>query len=53
MTAYLPGVLGALLVVAGVAVVYWPAALVVAGVFLLLLDNRSGPARVQAKKGDR
>jgi hypothetical protein len=37
---YLPGILGALLIVAGVAFVYWPAALVVAGVLLLLLDRR-------------
>lgn len=37
---YLPGVLGALLVTAGVAVIFWPAALVVAGVLLLLLDSR-------------
>jgi hypothetical protein len=37
---YLPGILGALLIVAGVAFVYWPAAFVAAGVFLLLLDRR-------------
>lgn len=37
---YLPGILGALLIVAGVAFVYWPAALVAAGGFLLLLDRR-------------
>ncbi len=38
----LPGILGALLIVVGVAVVWWPASLVVAGGFLLLLDNRLG-----------
>lgn len=37
-----PGALGALLVVAGVAVIFWPAALVVAGGFLLALDRRIG-----------
>ena len=37
---YLPGILGALLVVAGVAAVWWPLALVVAGGFLLALDRR-------------
>lgn len=37
-----PGALGALLVVAGVAVMFWPAALVVAGGFLLALDRRIG-----------
>lgn len=48
---YLPGLVGALLVVAGVAVVWWPAALVVAGVFLLVLDYRSVPRR--PSRGDR
>ncbi len=37
---FLPGVLGALLVVAGVAFIYLPAALIVAGVLLLALDRR-------------
>jgi hypothetical protein len=37
---YLPGILGALLVVAGIAAVYWPAALVAAGLFLLMLDRK-------------
>ena len=40
MLKYLPGVLGALLIVAGVAVVFWPLALSVAGVFLLAVDRR-------------
>lgn len=40
MTKYAPGALGALLIVAGVAFVYWPAALIVAGLFLLALDRR-------------
>ena len=40
MFKFLPGVLGALLIVAGVAVVFWPLALVVAGVFLLVVDRR-------------
>jgi hypothetical protein len=40
MVKYLPGVLGALLIVAGVAVVFWPLALVVAGGFLLAVDRR-------------
>ena len=39
---YLPGILGALLVVVGVAVVFWPLALVVAGGFLLAVDRRIG-----------
>ena len=39
---YVPGLLGALLIVAGVAVVFWPAALIVAGGFLLALDRRVG-----------
>jgi hypothetical protein len=37
---FIPGVLGALLIVAGVAFVFWPAALIVAGGFLLVLDRR-------------
>lgn len=40
MLHYLPGILGALLVVAGVAFIYWPLALVVAGAFLLAVDRR-------------
>lgn len=42
MTKYLPGVLGAALIVAGVAVLFWPAALIVAGGLLLVLDRRIG-----------
>lgn len=42
MLRFLPGVAGALLVVAGVALLSVPAALVVAGGFLLLLDRRIG-----------
>lgn len=37
---YIPGILGALLIVAGVAVISWPLALIVAGGFLLALDRR-------------
>ena len=40
MLRLVPGLLGALLVVAGVALLSVPAALVVAGGFLLLLDRR-------------
>jgi hypothetical protein len=36
----LPGVLGAACVVAGVAALFWPAALIVAGAFLLVVDRR-------------
>jgi hypothetical protein len=50
MLAYVPAVLGALLVIAGVAVVFWPAALVVAGVFLLVLDNRINPQPVKPRR---
>jgi hypothetical protein len=39
---YVPGLLGAALVVAGVAFVFWPAALIVAGGFLLAVDRRIG-----------
>lgn len=39
---YIPGILGALLIVAGVAVIFWPLALIVAGGFLLVLDRRVG-----------
>lgn len=38
---YVPGILGALLVTAGVAVIFWPLALIVAGGFLLALDRRT------------
>lgn len=34
--AFLLAVLGALLIVAGVAVIYWPAGLITAGVLLLV-----------------
>lgn len=40
MLRLLPAILGALLVVAGVACIWWPLALVVAGGFLLALDRR-------------
>ena len=40
VSQWLPSILGALLVVVGVAVVWWPAGLVVAGVFLLVVDHR-------------
>lgn len=40
MVKLLPGILGALLVVAGVAFIFWPLALIVAGGFLLTLDRR-------------
>lgn len=36
----LPGILGAGLIVAGVAFVFWQAGLVVAGLLLLALDRR-------------
>lgn len=39
---YLPGILGALLVVAGVAWLLPPLGLIVAGGFLLALDRRIG-----------
>jgi hypothetical protein len=35
-----PGILGPLLVVAGVAFIFWPAALIVAGAALWYLDRR-------------
>lgn len=38
----LPGVLGAVLVCVGVGLVFLPAAFVVAGGFLLLIDRRVG-----------
>jgi len=37
---FLPGILGALLVVLGVALMWPPLALIVAGCFLLMLDRR-------------
>lgn len=37
---WIPGVLGAVLVTAAAAVVYLPAGLAVAGLFLLALDRR-------------
>lgn len=37
---WIPGVLGAVLITAGAALVYLPAALVVAGLFLLAVDRR-------------
>lgn len=37
---WIPGVLGAVLITAGAALVYLPAALVVAGLFLLVVDRR-------------
>ena len=42
---FIPGILGAALIVAGVAVVWWPAGLLVAGGFLLVVDNRLTPWR--------
>jgi hypothetical protein len=39
---YVPGVLGAVLLVAAAAVVFWPAGLAVAGVLLLVVDRRIG-----------
>ncbi|GIH98100.1 hypothetical protein [Planobispora takensis] len=39
--AVLPGLAGAALVCWGVALIYVPAALILAGVFLLLLDGRA------------
>jgi hypothetical protein len=53
---FIPGILGALLVVAGVAVIFWPLALIVAGGFLLVVDRRltlppvkPRPARVEVR----
>jgi hypothetical protein len=40
MLKFVPAVLGAALVVAGVAVIFWPLALITAGLFLLALDRR-------------
>jgi hypothetical protein len=37
---YVPGVLGALLVVTGVAFIFWPLAVITAGLFLLAVDRR-------------
>jgi hypothetical protein len=39
---YVPGALGALCLVAGAALIYVPAAFIVAGVLLLLADRRIG-----------
>jgi hypothetical protein len=50
MLTYVPAVLGALLIVAGVAVVFWPAALVAAGAFLLVLDSRITAPPKQGKR---
>jgi hypothetical protein len=50
MLTYVPAVLGALLIVTGVAVVFWPAALIVAGAFLLVLDNRLTAPPKQGKR---
>ena len=36
----LPGILGALLIVAGIGLIFWPLALVAAGCFLLAVDRR-------------
>jgi len=37
---YVPGVLGALLVCVGVGFIFWPLALITAGLFLLAVDRR-------------
>jgi hypothetical protein len=37
---YVPGVLGALLVCVGLAFIFWPVAIIAAGLFLLALDRR-------------
>ena len=37
---FIPGTVGAILVSAGVAVIYWPAGIIVAGLLLLALDRR-------------
>jgi hypothetical protein len=37
---YVPGALGALLVVLGVGLIYWPAACILAGAALLYVDYR-------------
>ena len=41
-TKWLPGLVGAALVVAGATVIWAPAGLIVAGAFLLLFDERRG-----------
>jgi hypothetical protein len=38
---YIPGILGALLVCVGLAFMWWPLAIVAAGVFLLAVDRRT------------
>ena len=37
---YVPGILGALLVITGVGFIFWPLAVITAGLFLLALDRR-------------
>ena len=37
---YVPGILGALLVVVGVGLIFWPLAVITAGLFLLAVDRR-------------
>jgi len=39
---YLPGALGAALVVAGLSFIWWPLGLIALGAFLLLVDRRLG-----------
>lgn len=36
----IPGALGALLVIAGLAIIWWPLGIIAAGLFLLVLDRR-------------
>lgn len=40
LARYIPGILGAVLVCGGAAVIYWPAGLIIAGLLLLALDRR-------------
>ena len=37
---FIPGILGAVLLSGGVAVIYWPAGVIIAGLLLLALDRR-------------
>lgn len=37
---YIPGIAGALLIVAGATVIWWPLGLIVLGAALLLVDRR-------------
>lgn len=37
---YVPGVLGALLICTGIGFIFWPLALIAAGLFLLAVDRR-------------